>query len=137
MDFCVVQVYTASRIWASIFCITNDAFQFLLGLLLRNLYCYNFCFWTQQKNLKEIKQLLREAPLEENRKRELSCALHLLFKDWLYGNFHHLNTTAGISTWWIGIYGFPTVINCQPIFKWLSQLLPPHIFSPFCSATQS
>uniref|UniRef100_A0A2P2MPL3 TBCC domain-containing protein 1 n=1 Tax=Rhizophora mucronata TaxID=61149 RepID=A0A2P2MPL3_RHIMU len=39
-----------------------------------------------QKNLGEIKQLLREAPIEENRKRELSCALHLLFKDWLYGN---------------------------------------------------
>ncbi|PPD71030.1 hypothetical protein GOBAR_DD32093 [Gossypium barbadense] len=30
-----------------------------------------------QKNLSEIKQILREAPLEENRKRELSCALHL------------------------------------------------------------
>ncbi|MBA0850147.1 hypothetical protein Goshw_025928 [Gossypium schwendimanii] len=39
-----------------------------------------------QKNLSEIKQILREAPLEENRKRELSCALHVYFKDWLYGN---------------------------------------------------
>ncbi|KAG2686976.1 hypothetical protein I3760_09G031900 [Carya illinoinensis] len=39
-----------------------------------------------QKNLGEIKQLLREAPLEENRKRELSSALHVYFKDWLYGN---------------------------------------------------
>ncbi|KAF4374501.1 hypothetical protein F8388_016052 [Cannabis sativa] len=38
------------------------------------------------KNLAEIKQQLREAPLEENRKRELSCALHVYFKDWLYGN---------------------------------------------------
>ncbi|XP_073261334.1 uncharacterized protein [Populus alba] len=37
-----------------------------------------------QKNLGEIKQLLREVPLEENQKRELSSALHLLFKDWLY-----------------------------------------------------
>ncbi|KAK6232268.1 hypothetical protein SCA6_002341 [Theobroma cacao] len=37
-----------------------------------------------QKNLGEIKQILREAPLEENRKRELSCALHVYFKDWLY-----------------------------------------------------
>ncbi|XP_059595251.1 uncharacterized protein LOC100246888 isoform X1 [Vitis vinifera] len=38
------------------------------------------------KNLGEIKQILRETPLEENRKRELSCALHVFFKDWLYGN---------------------------------------------------
>ncbi|CAN1278219.1 TBCC domain-containing protein 1, partial [Linum perenne] len=38
------------------------------------------------KTLDEIKQLLRETPLEESRKRELSCALHMLFKDWLYGN---------------------------------------------------
>ncbi|KAH7578472.1 hypothetical protein JRO89_XS01G0386000 [Xanthoceras sorbifolium] len=37
-----------------------------------------------QKNLGEIKQLLREAPLEDNRKRELSTALHVYFKDWLY-----------------------------------------------------
>ncbi|KAB2046272.1 hypothetical protein ES319_D01G222200v1 [Gossypium barbadense] len=40
-----------------------------------------------QKNLSEIKQILREAPLEENRKRELSCALHVYFKDWLYVEF--------------------------------------------------
>ncbi|KAG8503394.1 hypothetical protein CXB51_001319 [Gossypium anomalum] len=38
-----------------------------------------------KKNLSEIKQMLREAPLEENRKRELSSALHVYFKDWLYG----------------------------------------------------
>jgi hypothetical protein len=40
----------------------------------------------QEKNLGEIRQLLREAPLEESRKRELSSALHVYFKDWLYGN---------------------------------------------------
>ncbi|KAJ6381017.1 hypothetical protein OIU77_029839 [Salix suchowensis] len=43
------------------------------------------------KNLGETKKLLREAPLEENQKRELSSALHLLFKDWLYGN-NYLNS---------------------------------------------
>ncbi|KAJ9184714.1 hypothetical protein P3X46_004416 [Hevea brasiliensis] len=50
-----------------------------------------------QKNLGDIKQLLREAPLEENRKRELSCALHLLFKDWLYasGNIRQLYCLQG------------------------------------------
>lgn len=30
--------------------------------------------------------MLREAPLEENRKQELSSVLHIHFKDWLYGN---------------------------------------------------
>ncbi|XP_065857014.1 uncharacterized protein [Euphorbia lathyris] len=50
-----------------------------------------------QKNLGEIKQLLKEAPLEENRKRELSSALHLLFKDWLYasGNIRQLYCLQG------------------------------------------
>ncbi|KAK5841809.1 uncharacterized protein LOC108467170 [Gossypium arboreum] len=50
-----------------------------------------------QKNLSEIKQILREAPLEENRKRELSCALHVYFKDWLYasGNIRQLYCLQG------------------------------------------
>ncbi|XP_031259436.1 TBCC domain-containing protein 1 [Pistacia vera] len=50
-----------------------------------------------QKNLGEIKQLLREAPLEENRKRELSSALHVYFKDWLYasGNIRQLYCLQG------------------------------------------
>ncbi|XVF75863.1 hypothetical protein PTKIN_Ptkin13bG0221300 [Pterospermum kingtungense] len=49
------------------------------------------------KNLSEIKQILREAPLEENRKRELSCALHVYFKDWLYasGNIRQLYCLQG------------------------------------------
>ncbi|KAF8403875.1 hypothetical protein HHK36_011981 [Tetracentron sinense] len=43
-------------------------------------------------NLGEIKQALRDVQLEENRKRELSCALHVYFKDWLYasGNIRQL-----------------------------------------------
>ena len=48
-------------------------------------FLFSFLCYQQQKNLGEIKQILREAPLEENRKRELSCALHVYFKDWLYG----------------------------------------------------
>ncbi|KAK8279994.1 hypothetical protein V6Z12_D09G146800 [Gossypium hirsutum] len=53
------------------------------------------CLTSQQKNqnnLGEIKQILREAPLEENLKRELSCALHVYFRDWLYasGNIRQL-----------------------------------------------
>ncbi|GLT37168.1 hypothetical protein SLA2020_115020 [Shorea laevis] len=55
---------------------------------------------SQQRNLKnldEIKQMLRETPLEENRKRELSCALHVYFKDWLYasGNIRQLYCLQG------------------------------------------
>ncbi|KAF7147435.1 hypothetical protein RHSIM_Rhsim03G0009300 [Rhododendron simsii] len=37
-------------------------------------------------NLGEIKQILRETQLEESRKRDLSSALHVYFKDWLYGS---------------------------------------------------
>uniref|UniRef100_A0A803LFW4 TBCC domain-containing protein 1 n=1 Tax=Chenopodium quinoa TaxID=63459 RepID=A0A803LFW4_CHEQI len=36
-------------------------------------------------NLGEVKQVLQETPLDESKKRELSSALHVLFKDWLYG----------------------------------------------------
>ncbi|KAK8651271.1 hypothetical protein V6N13_140879 [Hibiscus sabdariffa] len=50
-----------------------------------------------QNNLSEIKQVLREAPLEENRKRELSSALHVYFRDWLYasGNIRQLYCLQG------------------------------------------
>ncbi|XP_044493153.1 TBCC domain-containing protein 1-like isoform X2 [Mangifera indica] len=58
---------------------------------------YMTCQQRNQKNLGEIKQLLREAPLEENRKRELSSALHVYFKDWLYasGNIRQLYCLQG------------------------------------------
>lgn len=48
-------------------------------------------------NLGEVKQILRETPLDEGKKRELSCALHLLFKDWLYasGNIRQLYCLQG------------------------------------------
>ncbi|KAI3996962.1 hypothetical protein MKX01_021238 [Papaver californicum] len=50
---------------------------------------------SQKKNhqsLEEIRQALQDIQLEENRKRELSCALHVYFKDWLYasGNIRQL-----------------------------------------------
>ncbi|KAL4351217.1 hypothetical protein GQ457_06G010590 [Hibiscus cannabinus] len=50
-----------------------------------------------QKNLGDIQQILRGASLEENRKRELSCALHVYFKDWLYatGNIRQLYCLQG------------------------------------------
>jgi TBCC domain-containing protein 1 len=49
-----------------------------------------------QSNLGEIKQMLREVPIEDNRK-ELSSALHLYFKDWLYasGNIRQLYCIQG------------------------------------------
>ncbi|TKY62559.1 TBCC domain-containing protein 1 [Spatholobus suberectus] len=50
-----------------------------------------------QKKFGEIRQLLRETPLEESRKRELSSALHVYFKDWLYasGNIRQLYCLQG------------------------------------------
>ncbi|KAK9671557.1 hypothetical protein RND81_12G038800 [Saponaria officinalis] len=55
---------------------------------------------SQQKNhsnLGEVKQILQETPLDEAKKRELSCALHVLFKDWLYasGNIRQLYCLQG------------------------------------------
>ncbi|KAI3910320.1 hypothetical protein MKW92_017962 [Papaver armeniacum] len=55
---------------------------------------------SQEKNhqgLEEIRQALRDIQLEENRKRELSCALHVYFKDWLYasGNIRQLYCLHG------------------------------------------
>ncbi|KAK6941899.1 Tubulin binding cofactor C-like domain [Dillenia turbinata] len=49
------------------------------------------------KNLSEVKELLREAPLEESRKRDLSGALHGYFKEWLYasGNVRQLYCLQG------------------------------------------
>ncbi|XP_042000258.1 TBCC domain-containing protein 1-like [Salvia splendens] len=49
------------------------------------------------KSLEEVKQILKESQLEENRKRELSTALHSCFKDWLYasGNIRQLYCLHG------------------------------------------
>ncbi|XP_059668490.1 uncharacterized protein LOC132313638 isoform X2 [Cornus florida] len=48
-------------------------------------------------NLVEIKQNLRETQLEESKKREVSSALHVYFKDWLYasGNIRQLYCLQG------------------------------------------
>lgn len=45
---------------------------------------------SQAKSLDEVKHMLRESKLEENKKRELSSALHTCFKDWLYGNVSYI-----------------------------------------------
>ncbi|CAA0376349.1 unnamed protein product [Arabidopsis thaliana] len=52
---------------------------------------------TNLKNLEETRQSLRETPLEENRKRELTTAFHMYFKDWLYatGNIRQLYCLQG------------------------------------------
>nr|KAJ0206985.1 hypothetical protein LSAT_V11C500288550 [Lactuca sativa] len=53
---------------------------------------YMTCQRRNENNLVEVKQILREAPLEDSRKKELSNALHVYFKDWLYasGNIRQL-----------------------------------------------
>ncbi|KAI7729455.1 hypothetical protein M8C21_020362 [Ambrosia artemisiifolia] len=50
-----------------------------------------------ENNLVEVKQILKEAPLEDSRKKELSTALHVYFKDWLYasGNIRQLYCLQG------------------------------------------
>lgn len=55
---------------------------------------------SQQKkhtHLGEAKQILKETLLDEGKKKELSCALHVLFKDWLYasGNIRQLYCLQG------------------------------------------
>ncbi|ESQ52936.1 hypothetical protein EUTSA_v10016442mg [Eutrema salsugineum] len=52
---------------------------------------------TNLKKLEETRQSLRETPLEENRKRELTTAFHMHFKDWLYatGNIRQLYCLQG------------------------------------------
>ncbi|KAG2244014.1 hypothetical protein Bca4012_035042 [Brassica carinata] len=49
------------------------------------------------KNLEETRQSLRETPLEDKRKRELTTAFHMHFKDWLYatGNIRQLYCLQG------------------------------------------
>lgn len=44
------------------------------------------CIFPQYSALFEIQQALRDVQVEESRKRDLACALHLQFKDWLYGD---------------------------------------------------
>ncbi|KAJ4896042.1 Tubulin binding cofactor C domain-containing protein [Raphanus sativus] len=54
---------------------------------------------TYLKNLEETRRSLRETPLEENRKKELSTALHVYFQKlaWLYasGNIRQLYCLQG------------------------------------------
>jgi TBCC domain-containing protein 1 len=46
----------------------------------------------KEVNLKETEQTIRSLQLDENRKRDLACALHAQFRDWLYssGNIRQL-----------------------------------------------
>ncbi|KAK3134103.1 hypothetical protein QOZ80_6AG0545050 [Eleusine coracana subsp. coracana] len=47
-------------------------------------------YWASQRkkhaSLEDIQKNIRELELDDNRKKELACALHAQFKDWLYGN---------------------------------------------------
>ncbi|KAI3679693.1 hypothetical protein L2E82_51093 [Cichorium intybus] len=58
---------------------------------------YLTCQRRNENNLVEVKQILKEAPLEDSRKKELSSALHVYFKDWLYasGNIRQLYCLQG------------------------------------------
>ncbi|PWA94107.1 CARP motif-containing protein [Artemisia annua] len=58
---------------------------------------YLSCQRRNESNLVEVRQMLREAPLEDSKKKELSSALHVYFKDWLYssGNIRQLYCLQG------------------------------------------
>ncbi|GJU60237.1 TBCC domain-containing protein 1 [Tanacetum coccineum] len=47
---------------------------------------YLSCQRRNESNLVEVRQMLREAPLEDSKKKELSSALHVYFKDWASAN---------------------------------------------------
>ncbi|KAL5154949.1 TBCC domain-containing protein 1 [Glycine soja] len=64
------------------------------------------------KNLEEIRQLLREASLEESRKRELSSALHVYFKDWLYA--------LALRETFVSFTVYKVIDLCQAM-QWLSE----------------
>nr|CAB3468427.1 unnamed protein product [Digitaria exilis] len=46
-------------------------------------------YWASQRkkhaSLEDIQKNIRELEIDDNRKKELACALHAQFKDWLYG----------------------------------------------------
>jgi hypothetical protein len=44
----------------------------------------------QHASLDDIQKNIRELEIDDNRKKELACALHAQFKDWLYGKLHVL-----------------------------------------------
>jgi hypothetical protein len=39
----------------------------------------------QHASLEDTQKNIRELEIDDNRKKELACALHAQFKDWLYG----------------------------------------------------
>ncbi|KAM3192693.1 hypothetical protein ACQJBY_069731 [Aegilops geniculata] len=58
-------------------------------------------YWASQRkknaSLEDIQKNIRELELDDNRKKELACALHAQFKDWLYasGNIRQLYCLQG------------------------------------------
>jgi len=51
----------------------------------------------KHSTLVEFQQTLRDVQVDESRKRDLACALHVQFKDWLYasGNIRQLYYLQG------------------------------------------
>ncbi|CAL5041928.1 unnamed protein product [Urochloa decumbens] len=58
-------------------------------------------YWASQRkkhaSLEDIQKNIRELEIDDNRKKELACALHAQFKDWLYasGNIRQLYCLQG------------------------------------------
>lgn len=60
-------------------------------MLCRNKYLHIFLkgnfliVYFQHASLEDIQKNIRELEIDDTRKKELACALHAQFKDWLYG----------------------------------------------------
>jgi len=58
-------------------------------------------YWASQRkkhaSLEDTQKNIRELEIDDNRKKELACALHAQFKDWLYasGNIRQLYCLQG------------------------------------------
>lgn len=88
-------------------------FQLINTLAVLDLYfILNEIVSLQENNLVEIRQLLREAPLEESRKRELSSALHVYFKDWLYGSTFFFHVLTAFNSNFFHIYIEYSIFAC-------------------------
>ena len=60
----------------------------MVGLVFQTLWLMlGFISCAQSKAAENLKQSLKNTPLEEGKKRELISAIHGHFRDWLFGDF--------------------------------------------------
>lgn len=66
----------------------------------------------QCKAAENLKQSLKNTPLEEGKKRELISAIHGHFRDWLFGDFQHqLIISLALHIWYCAIQMLVLIVN--------------------------